>query len=325
MLYRYTTALLLAAIVVGACTQPQEGGISPDTATPSTTKLTMPPASKAGVYIVSLIDEAIKACSGEQSLMLGSNCTSVVRGVCNAGKQFLTAHENDLQPGDRNTTKFICDLAALAEAEELVFVLQTRYRDGFVPPSSTKYCRFSRDSGAGDFSLLQVIIDFWRYQLWYLIFVSFDPDNGSVADIEIPCMVVERGYNVYDYENIHEVVLEKLKPLFFTISRIWSSIKDSNEQQNLEYILTKDVPPIQGDETSSLSELEYFWQQLPHVCSESISDTSTENACHMAAFAICEQYGMLNLEAGQAKPWYTQSPKNPETDFACGLAGDRVL
>ena len=41
------------------------------------------------------VDDAIKACTGEESLILSSTCASAIRRICNSGKQFLTTNEND--------------------------------------------------------------------------------------------------------------------------------------------------------------------------------------------------------------------------------------
>ena len=332
MLYRYTTALVLVAVAAGACSQPQQETATPETAASVISESEVMENNEDyfhGLYttVAPLIDDAMKACSGEKALILGSNCAPKVRGICNSGKQFLITRENDLQPGDRNTVKFICDLAALAEAIELAFVLNARYLDRLIPASSYEDCRFNHDSDAEDLSLFYAIIDFWEYQLWYLFFVLFDPDTASTADIIIPCMVVERGYNVYNYENIPDAMLERLEQLFETISGIWISNRYLNEQLYSENESTKGLPLVQGNEESSLSELEYLWRQLSHVCAtaEPVSEISTNDTCRLAAAIICEQHGILNTEKEQAKPWYSQSPKNPEVDFACGLAGNDVL
>lgn len=350
MLYRYAVAFLFVAIVAGACSQPQDESVSPETIASTTIELgvtlirdtasvaTAIQESEAikndadyfrGIYaeFAPLIDDAIKACTGEESLILGSNCAPKVRGICNSGKQSLATHENDLQPGDGSTVKFICDLAALAEAIELVFVLNARYLDRFVPVSSYEDCRFNHDSEAEDLSLFYAIIDFWEYQLWYLFFVSFDHGTVSAADIVIPCMVVERGYNVQNYENISDAMRERLEPLFEAISGIWISNRYLNEQLYSENESTRDLPLVQENDESSLSELEYHWRQLSHVCAtaEPVSEISTKDTCRLVAAIICEQHSILSTETEQVKPWYSQSPKNPEVDFACALAEKNIL
>lgn len=332
MFYRYTIAFVLVAVTAGACSQPQQETVTPATAASIISESEVMKNNEDyfyGLYVTvaPLIDDAMKECSGEKALILGSNCAPKVRGICNSGKQSLATHENDLQPGDRNTVKFICDLAALAEAIELAFVLNARYLDRLVPVSPYEDCRFNHDSGAEDLSLFYAIIDFWEYQLWYLFLVSFDPDTASTADIIIPCMVVERGYNVYNYENIPDAMRETLEPLFETISGIWISNRYLNEELYSENKSTKDSSLVQGNQKSSLSELEYLWQQLSHVCAtaEPVSEISTKNTCRLAAAIICEQHGILSTETEQVKPWYSQSPKNPEADFACGLAGNNLM
>ena len=150
MIFRSTAAFLLVVLMTGACLQPQDESVSPKTIASTTTELgvtliediasvaTAMQESEAikndagyfpGIYaeFAPLVDDAIKACAGEESLIFGSTCASTIRRICNSGKQFLTTNENDLQPGDRNATKFVCNLATLAEATKLVFVLYSRY------------------------------------------------------------------------------------------------------------------------------------------------------------------------------------------------------
>lgn len=223
--------------------------------------------------------------------------------------------------------KFVCDLATLAEATKLIYMLHSRYKVRFIPPSPYEDCRFSHESEAEDFSLFFAIIDYWEYQLGDLFFVAFDPDTGSIADRIIPCTVEKRGYNIYDYENISDALLQKLKPLFETISDIWISSRYLKDQRYPEYESTTEFSLIEGDKDSLLHEIGYSWQQLLRVCAtaDSVAEISTADACRKAAADICRHYNIPNPALWQTEDWYSRSPENPEIDFACGLAGGLLL
>ena len=272
-----------------------------------------------------LINEAIKICSDGESQIFGTNCAPSVRKICNSGKHFLETDE--VQRGDRDTVKFICDLAAFTEVRELALVLAVRYGDRFrdesyryedscprrisdiLKPNSFKQWTINPPD-AVDFIIFRAVRDYWGFRLSYLFFF-FDPETGSHADPLIPCLVHKRNYNTYKYDGISDIVLNKLESLH-SVAR----------NRHLANKITIELTLSQRDSTSpSLSELESLWLQLPYVCAfaEIAPENSNDDACRRAAIAICQHHSIPSPKPWEPQLWYEQRHENPVVDFACGL------
>ena len=273
-----------------------------------------------------LINEAIKICSDGESQIFGTNCAPSVRKICNSGKHFLEADE--VQLGDRDAVKFICDLAAFTEVRELALVLAVRYGDRFrdesyryedscprrisdiLKPNSFEQWTINPPD-AVDFIIFRAVRDYWGFQLSDL-FSFFDPETGNHGDPVIPCLVHKRNYSIYEYGGISDIVLNKLKSLH-SVAR----------NRHLANKITIELTLSQRDSTSpSLSELESLWLQLPYVCAfaEIAPENSNDDACRRAAIAICQHHSISPPKPWEPQLWYEQrTPENPVVDFACGL------
>lgn len=354
-----STALLLVAVVAVACSQSQQEGVSPEIVASNTTELkvllndttTIVPVQTTAVdlgtlssSVVPMINGATEICLGEESLILDFGCVRAVRHVCDSGRYFLETYENKLMLGDENTVKFTCDLTSLIEVAVFATVLNYRYNGRFYSLPELSYCRpSSLEFETADFRFFHAAVDYWKFQLEDP-FVVVGP-YGGVADIEIPCLVAERGYEVYDYDHIPDMMLDKLNELYRSVSHMLLSYRnlDSNEYSEIE--MTQFESFLQNNETlTSLSEFESLWRQLQYICvtaeitaeislgltsprhpslprtAKIVPEFSFDDACRRAAIAVCRHPNAPTPETWQPQDWYKKSPENPAVDFACSIA-----
>ena len=320
----------------------------PDATTPpvaaAVLEVEVPPNTLSS-WIAPMINEATEICLGEESLILDFGCVRAVRRVCNSGIYFLETYENKLISGDENTVKFTCDLTAIAEVAVFATVLNYKYNDRFYSMPELSYCRpSSLEFETAGFRFFHAAVDYWEFQLGDLFFAVVG-SYGGVADKEIPCLVAARGYEVYDYDHISDMMLDELNELYGSVSRLLLSYRNSGSNEYSEIEITQFESFLQNTETlTSRSEFESLWRQLQYICAtaeitEEISlgftsprhsslprtaniapEFSFDDACRRAAIAVCRHSNAPTLETWQPQDWYKKSLKNPVVDFSCSIA-----
>ena len=218
-------------------------------------------------WIVPMINEATEICLGEESLILDFDCVNAVRRVCNSGIYFLETYENKLISGDENTVKFTCDLTAIAEVAVFATMLNSRYKDRFYSAPELSYCRpSSLEFETAGFRFFHAAVDYWKFQLGDPFFAVVG-QYGGVVDIETLCLVAARDYEVYDYDHISDMMLDKLNELYRSVSRMLLSYRNSDNNEYSEIEMTQFESFLQNNETlTPRSELESLWQQLQYIC-----------------------------------------------------------